>query len=81
MRFLSETNNIFIELNFTGGCLCGSDCQYIGIGDGSVNGLAPSNNCTMQGQNNWANWGSPGVMKLLSCMGGASLTNEVPGVM
>ena len=22
------------------------------------------NNCTMQGQNNWGNWGSPGVMKL-----------------
>ena len=24
----------------------------------------PANNCTMQGQNNWGNWGSPGVMKL-----------------
>ena len=23
-----------------------------------------ANNCTMQGQNNWGNWGSPGVMKL-----------------
>ena len=27
--------------------------------------IIPANNCTMQGQNNWGNWGSPGVMKLL----------------
>ena len=26
--------------------------------------IIPANNCTMQGQNNWGNWGSPGVMKL-----------------
>ena len=26
--------------------------------------IFPANNCTMQGQNNWGNWGSPGVMKL-----------------
>ena len=43
--------------------------------------IIPANNCTMQGQNNWGNWGSLGVMKLLSGMRGASLTNEVPGVM
>ena len=26
--------------------------------------IIPANNCTMQGQNNWGNWGSPVVMKL-----------------
>ena len=26
--------------------------------------IIPANNCTMQGQNNWGNWGSPGAMKL-----------------
>ena len=26
--------------------------------------IIPANNCTMQGQNNWGKWGSPGVMKL-----------------
>ena len=26
--------------------------------------IIPANNCTMQGQNNWGNWGSSGVMKL-----------------
>ena len=26
--------------------------------------IIPANNCTMQGQNNWGNWGSPDVMKL-----------------
>ena len=26
--------------------------------------IIPANNCTMQGQNNWGNWGSPGVMNL-----------------
>ena len=26
--------------------------------------IIPANNCTMQEQNNWGNWGSPGVMKL-----------------
>ena len=26
--------------------------------------IIPANNCTMQGQNNWGNWGFPGVMKL-----------------
>ena len=26
--------------------------------------IIPANNCTMHGQNNWGNWGSPGVMKL-----------------
>ena len=26
--------------------------------------IIPANNCTMQGQNNWGNWGYPGVMKL-----------------
>ena len=26
--------------------------------------IIPANNCTMQGLNNWGNWGSPGVMKL-----------------
>ena len=26
--------------------------------------IIPANNCTMQGQNNWGNWDSPGVMKL-----------------
>ena len=26
--------------------------------------IIPANNCTMQGQNNWGNWGSPGEMKL-----------------
>ena len=26
--------------------------------------IIPANNCAMQEQNNWGNWGSPGVMKL-----------------
>ena len=26
--------------------------------------IIPANNCTMPEQNNWGNWGSPGVMKL-----------------
>ena len=26
--------------------------------------IIPANNCTVHGQNNWGNWGSPGVMKL-----------------
>ena len=26
--------------------------------------IIPANNCTMQEQNNWGNWGSPGVRKL-----------------
>ena len=48
-------------------------CQRCRTSDlGSVPGLArtrpreiiPANNCTMQGQNNCGNWGSPGVMKL-----------------
>ena len=26
--------------------------------------IIPANNCTMQGQNNWGNWGSLSVMKL-----------------
>ena len=29
-----------------------------------LRGIIPANNCTMQEQNNWGNWGSPGVMKL-----------------
>ena len=43
--------------------------------------IIPANNCTMQGQNNWRELGLPGCDEALSGMGGALLTNEVPGVM
>ena len=42
--------------------------------------IIPASNCTMREQNNWGNWGSPGVMKHGSGMGGAALTSGVPGV-
>ena len=57
-------------------------CHASGRGSvpGSASRIIPASNCTMRGQNNWGNWGSPCVMKLLSGMGGASMTREVPGV-
>ena len=40
-------------------------CERPGFGPRTrLREIIPVNNCTMQGQNNWGNWGSPGVMKL-----------------
>ena len=39
--------------------------------------IIPANNCTMQGQNNWGNWGSLGVMKLWVAQGTRSYVAEV----
>ena len=40
-------------------------CERPGFGPRTrLREIIPANNCTMQGQNNWGNWGSPGVMKL-----------------
>ena len=40
-------------------------CERPGFGPQTrLREIIPANNCTMQGQNNWGNWGSPGVMKL-----------------
>ena len=40
-------------------------CERPGFGPRTcLREIILANNCTMQGQNNWGNWGSPGVMKL-----------------
>ena len=40
-------------------------CELPGFGPRTrLREIILANNCTMQGQNNWGNWGSPGVMKL-----------------
>ena len=40
-------------------------CERPGFGPRTrLREIIPANNCTMQGQNNWGNWGSPGAMKL-----------------
>ena len=40
-------------------------CERPGFGSRTrLREIIPANNCTTQGQNNWGNWGSPGVMKL-----------------
>ena len=64
------------------GCVSALPCERPGFASRTrLREIIPANNCTMQGQNNWGNWGSPGCDEALSGMGGASLTNEVPGVM
>ena len=43
----------------------GLPCERPGFGPRTrLREIIPANNCTMQGQNNWGNWGSPDVMKL-----------------
>ena len=40
-------------------------CERLGFGPHTgLREIILANNCNMQGQNNWGNWGSPGVMKL-----------------
>ena len=40
-------------------------CERPGFGPRTrIREIIPANSCTMQGQNNWGYWGSPGVMKL-----------------
>ena len=40
-------------------------CERPGFGPHTcLREIILTNNCTMQGQNNWGKWGSPGVMKL-----------------
>ena len=52
-------------------------CEWPGFGPRTrLREIIPANNCTMQGQ-----LGLPGCDEALSGMGGASLTNEFPGVM
>ena len=47
------------------GCVSALPCERPGFGPRTrLREIIPANNCTMQRQNNWGNWGSPGVMKL-----------------
>ena len=73
------TEDVYIHLKLTGpllltwfklaewrnGSVSALPCERPGFDSRTrLREIIPANNCTMQGQNNWGNWGSPGVMKL-----------------
>ena len=61
-------NNIYTNLKLAewrSGSVSALPCERPGFASRTrLMDIIPANNCTMQGQNNWGNWGSPGVMKL-----------------
>ena len=53
------------EAEWRSGSVSALPCERPGFGPRTrPREIIPANNCTMQGQNKWGNWGSPGVMKL-----------------
>ena len=66
---ITQTISVFhkyIELaEWRSGSVSALPCERPGfVSRTRLREIIPANNCTMQGQNNWGNWGSPGVMKL-----------------
>ena len=59
-------NNSIGELaEWRSGSVSALPCERPGFASRArLSEIIPANNCTMQEQNNWGNWGSPGVMKL-----------------
>ena len=56
---------IYILAEWRSGSVSALPCERPGFASRTrLREIIPANNCTMQGQNNWGNWDSPGVMKL-----------------
>ena len=61
---LTSLTGLFLA-EWRSGSVSALPCERRGFGPRTrLREIIPANNCTMQGQNNWGNWGSPGVMKL-----------------
>ena len=80
MVAISQT--VFELAEWRSGSVSALPCERPGFASRTrLREIIPANNCTMQGQNKLGELGLPGSDEALSGMGGASLTNEVPGVM
>ena len=63
LLWVESTNTLLAE--WRSGSVPALPCERPGFAPRTrLREIIPANNCTMQGQNNWGNWGSPGVMKL-----------------